>query len=87
MLLLDCPNNILQQRLQARASLEGRFDDNAATIEKCLQNFRETTRIVLNRYEEQGNLLRIDAAKSKDEVFAEIKTRLIQTLPSLRSKP
>jgi UMP-CMP kinase len=82
-LVLECPDEVLQERLQKSAWTERRLDDNTNTIGKRLRTFREATSVVLDRYEGQGKLVRIVAAKPKEEVLVEVETRLMEALPVL----
>jgi adenylate kinase len=69
---LDVPEDVVVQRLLARSAIEGRADDNEATIRNRLQVFTQTTAPLLDHYAKQGKLRTIDASGAPDEVFAEI---------------
>lgn len=68
----DVPDDVVVDRLLARAEIEGRDDDNEATIRNRLALFHETTKPLLDFYEQQGKARRIDATQSVDEVFDQI---------------
>lgn len=53
--------------------LTQRSDDNEATLRRRLDTYHKNTTPVLNYYRERGLLAVIDAAKSLDDVWAQIK--------------
>merc|ERR1711953_708187 len=67
MLVLVLPPEVCKERLLGRN--EGRADDNEATILKRLDVFENETMPVINSMREKGNVMEVDAAGSKDEVF------------------
>jgi adenylate kinase len=69
---LDVPEDVVVQRLLARAVIEGRADDNETTIRSRMTVFRQTTAPLLDHYTKQGKLRTIDATGAPDEVFAAI---------------
>ena len=74
-LALQCPADVLQQRLHGRATL-GRFDDNATTIHKRINTFHSVTRDVLDYYANKGKVLDVDATGSREEVLSRIEAVL-----------
>ena len=69
---LDVPRAELMRRILARASVEGRADDNEATVENRLHVFDEATRPLIDYYRGRGLLRVIDADRAEDEVTAAI---------------
>lgn len=68
-LVLDCPENVARARLYERAMTAGRFDDNnATTIAKRFETFKTTTQPVLDHYEQQQKVYRINGVGTRDEV-------------------
>ncbi|XP_065829208.1 adenylate kinase isoenzyme 5-like isoform X2 [Oscarella lobularis] len=65
----ECSEEVMTKRLLERGKTSGRADDNEETIRKRFKTFRESTMPVLNLYEEKGQLKKIDADRSIDEVF------------------
>ncbi|PAA58630.1 hypothetical protein BOX15_Mlig024390g2 [Macrostomum lignano] len=59
----------MKLRLLKRGETSGRVDDNEATIVKRFQTFQKLTRPVVEHYEKQGKVVKIDASGSVDEVF------------------
>ncbi|KAL3677744.1 hypothetical protein R1sor_020700 [Riccia sorocarpa] len=66
-LFFDCPEKELERRLLGRN--EGRVDDNIETIRKRFRVFIESSLPVIDYYEKIGKARRIDATKTRDEVF------------------
>jgi adenylate kinase len=73
---LYAPEEVLTQRLLARASQSGRSDDTAAVIAHRLQMFAETTGPLVPYYTERGILLAVDADQPPESVTADIQARL-----------
>ncbi len=72
-LFLDVPKNELIKRLQKRAELEGRSDDkDLSVIENRIKVYEEKTAPVLNYYEKQGKLKKINGVGTIDEIFNKI---------------
>jgi adenylate kinase len=58
-------------------NLVQRKDDNEKTVEKRLSVFRETIDPVIDYYSERGILKKIDASKSAEEIFTEMRSFLL----------
>ncbi|WP_022797790.1 adenylate kinase [Thermus islandicus] len=74
--LVEVPEEELVRRMLRRAELEGRSDDNEATIRRRLQVYREKTEPLIQYYERQGALRRVDGLGTPDEVYARIRAAL-----------
>lgn len=74
LLNLDCSEKVMEERLLQRAKGgEARPDDNLETIRKRFRVHVEQCLPVLAHYEKKGKLRQVDASKSTDEVYTEIK--------------
>lgn len=62
----------MKNRLMKRGESSGRVDDNEETIKKRLQTFHDITKPVIDYYESQGKLKRVDSEKAPDDVFAQV---------------
>ncbi len=71
---LDVPEKELINRILSRG--EGRSDDTPEKIKTRLKVYREETEPVLNHYEKQGVVKRIDGVGSIEEIFERIATKL-----------
>lgn len=66
------PEDQAVQRLLRRAELEGRADDNEKAIRTRFEVYEKQTRPLIEHYSGMGKLVQIDAARSIEEVFAEL---------------
>jgi adenylate kinase len=73
---LDVDEGEIAQRLLRRARLEGRSDDNEATIRKRLRVYREQTEPLLEHYRRRGCLAVVDGVGSVEEVEKAIEEAL-----------
>ncbi|MFT5442020.1 MAG: adenylate kinase [Myxococcota bacterium] len=64
------------QRLLKRAELEGRADDNEATIRERMQVYDNQTAPLLEFYENTGIISEVDGMGSMEEVSARVETAL-----------
>ncbi|KAM9789802.1 UMP-CMP kinase [Neosynchiropus ocellatus] len=72
-LFFDCCTDTCIQRCLDRGKNSGRTDDNRESLEKRIQTYLQSTRPIIEVYEKQGKVRTVDAAKSVDEVFADVK--------------
>ncbi|KAH7659901.1 Adenylate kinase/UMP-CMP kinase protein [Dioscorea alata] len=70
-LFFDCSEEEMEQRLLSRN--QGRVDDNIETIRKRFRVFVESSIPVIEYYKAKGKVSKIDAGKSVDEVFEDVK--------------
>lgn len=75
-LFFDTTEEVMLKRLLKRSETSGRDDDNIESIRKRFRTFVETSMPVVNNYEKLGKVLRVDAGRSVDEVYAEVRKRL-----------
>ncbi|XP_006879711.1 PREDICTED: UMP-CMP kinase isoform X2 [Elephantulus edwardii] len=71
-LFFDCNNEICIERCLERGKSSGRTDDNRESLEKRIQTYLESTKPIIDLYQEMGKVRKIDASKSVDEVFDEV---------------
>jgi adenylate kinase len=74
---LTAPEDVLIDRLIARAAAQNRVDDNLEVIKHRLAVFEEQTRPLVDYYRDRGILVEIDADRPEDEVQTELRSRLI----------
>jgi UMP-CMP kinase len=79
-LFYDCPEEEMQKRLLKRGETSGRSDDNAESIKKRFRTFVETSMPVVDFFQKQDRVIKIDATKTPDEVYEETKRKLEQRL-------
>ncbi|GCB71784.1 UMP-CMP kinase [Scyliorhinus torazame] len=71
-LFFDCSNEICIERCLERGKGSGRTDDNISSLEKRIQTYMQSTKPIIELYEKQGKVRRVDGAKSADEVFVDV---------------
>uniref|UniRef100_A0A8C9UQA8 Cytidine/uridine monophosphate kinase 1 n=1 Tax=Spermophilus dauricus TaxID=99837 RepID=A0A8C9UQA8_SPEDA len=62
-LFFDCDNEVRGKSLSC---------DNRESLEKRIQTYLQSTKPIIDLYEEMGKVKKIDASKSVDEVFDEV---------------
>ena len=75
--LLDVDEDELVTRLEQRAAEEGRSDDTAATVRTRMQVYRRDTQPLVEYYDGQSKLRRVQGTGSVEDVFA----RITEVLP------
>jgi len=75
-LFFDCPEDEMQRRLLERGKTSGRADDNAESITKRFRTFVETSMPVVDAFEKEGRVIRVDATPAPDAVYAQTRKLL-----------
>lgn len=63
---LECPDDVLMERLLQRGKASGRVDDNEVTIKSRLKTFHNISQPVLNKW--SSKVKTVDGARSPEEV-------------------
>lgn len=71
-IFLDCPEEMMKERLLARAKMAARLDDGVEVTRKRFRAFEEDTRPVIGFYGEKGLLVRTDGGKDVESVWNEL---------------
>ncbi|XP_048395632.1 UMP-CMP kinase [Stegostoma tigrinum] len=71
-LFFDCSNEVCIERCLERGKDSGRTDDNVQSLQKRIQTYTQSTKPIIELYEKEGKVRRVDGAKSVDEVFVEV---------------
>ncbi|KAK4193341.1 P-loop containing nucleoside triphosphate hydrolase protein [Podospora australis] len=79
-LFYDCPEEVMEGRLLERGKTSGRADDNAESIRKRFRTFIETSMPVVDQYEKEGKVVKVNATRSPEEVYADTRAKLIRKL-------
>ena len=77
-LLLELSDDVARERLLRRAKLEGRVDDTPDVVDERLATYHEKTQPVVDHYLATGNLVKVHAERSIEEVWSEISNALEQ---------
>jgi adenylate kinase len=73
---LEVDEDAVVERLLRRAEIEGRSDDNEATIRNRMKVYRESTEPLVAYYRERGLLAEIDGMGSVDEIAKRVEEAL-----------
>ncbi|KAI0889862.1 uridylate kinase [Annulohypoxylon maeteangense] len=68
-LFFDCPEAEMERRLMERGKTSGREDDNAESIRKRFRTFVETSMPVVEYFEGQDRVVKVDARPEPASVF------------------
>lgn len=66
---LDCPEDVMRERLLNRGKTSGRADDNEESIVKRFRTFVETSMPVVDLFEKQGKVITVPAVGSVGSVY------------------
>ena len=69
---LDVAGELLVDRLAGRAKQEGRADDSPDSVRKRLQIYEDQTAPVVDYFQQQGKLARVDGVGALEDVFSRI---------------
>jgi UMP-CMP kinase len=75
-LFMDADEDTMIGRIMERSKTSGRNDDNIDSLRKRFETFRKETMPIVEMYEGQGRAKRINALRSIDEVYADVKSTL-----------
>jgi UMP-CMP kinase len=79
-LFMDCPEDVMLQRLLKRGETSGRVDDNLESIKKRFQTFVETSMPVVEHYEKIGKVRKVSCVDPPDVVYSKVKGILDELL-------
>ena len=68
---LDADEDTMIQRIQERSKTSGRNDDNIESLRKRFATFKNESMPIIEFYDKQGKMRKIDGLKPIDEVFAQ----------------
>ena len=68
-LFYECPEAEMERRLLKRGETSGRADDNAESIRKRFRTFVETSMPVVEYFEKQGKVLKVDSTPGPEKVY------------------
>ncbi|KAJ4297214.1 bifunctional uridylate/adenylate kinase [Collariella sp. IMI 366227] len=79
-LFYDCPEAEMERRLLERGKTSGREDDNAESIRKRFRTFIETSMPVVDHYESENRVVKVDSTPGPDQVYETTQERLRKVL-------
>ncbi len=71
-LVFDCPEKVLEERLLARGKTSGRSDDNLESIKKRFKTFHAQSEPVIDEFRRMGKVRIIDSSPPPDVVFKKV---------------
>ncbi|KAL8790718.1 MAG: hypothetical protein Q9195_006196 [Heterodermia aff. obscurata] len=75
-LFFDCPEEEMQKRLLHRGETSGRSDDNAESIKKRFKTFVETSMPVVEYFEKEGKVVKVEATEGPEQIYEVVKRRM-----------
>lgn len=88
MLYLECPYEVLEQRILGRAKYSKRSDDNLESMKARFDTFKAETLPTLELFRSKGKVTEIDASQDRPSVYALVQARLAEhTDPALAAQP
>lgn len=73
LLFLDCPEEVMLERLLERGKTSGRNDDNEVSIRKRFKTYEESTRPIIEHFRAIGKIRAVDSNRHIDHVFEDVK--------------
>jgi adenylate kinase family enzyme len=73
LLFLDCPQDIMLERLLERGKTSGRTDDNSESIRKRFITYEESTRPIIEYFANIKKCRTVDSNRAPDVVFEDVK--------------
>lgn len=71
-LFLDCPEDVMMERLLNRGKTSGRSDDNEESIKKRFKTFVETSMPVVEHFAKDGRVVKVPAVGTEQEVYEHV---------------
>lgn len=75
-LFFECPENVMLDRLLERGKTSGRTDDNIESIKKRFRTFIDTSMPVVDYFEKQGKIVKVQCDQPVDVVYGKVKDAL-----------
>jgi len=72
LLFLDCPQEVMLERLLERGKTSGRNDDNIESIKKRFQTYEDSTRPIIEHFNKIGKIREVDSNRDPDLVFRDV---------------
>jgi len=82
LLFLDCPNEVMVERLLERGKTSGRNDDNIDSIKKRLVTYDQSTRPIIEHFRGLGKMREVNSHRPIDDVYAEVSIHFANVLQS-----
>ena len=88
MIYFECPYEVLEKRILARAKYTGRSDDNIESVKLRFDTFKAETLPIVELFKSENRCVEIDTSQDRQAVYALLESNLGEyTDPSLANKP
>ena len=88
MLFFECPYDVLEKRILARAKYTGRSDDNIESIKVRFDTFKSETLPIVESFRSQGKCIEIDTSQDRQAVYELVRESLAEfTDHEMAAKP
>ncbi|KAL5117218.1 bifunctional uridylate/adenylate kinase [Pleosporales sp. CAS-2024a] len=71
-LFFECSEAVMEKRLLHRGETSGRADDNLDSIKKRFRVFVETSMPVVDEFDKQGKVVKVNAERDPNDVYADV---------------
>ncbi|KAI5839829.1 uridylate kinase [Morchella snyderi] len=85
-LFFDCPEEVMLQRLLKRGETSGREDDNIESIKKRFRTFVNTSMPVVDMFEKEGKVVRVDCTQGVEEVYSAVKKEVSSKFKPMKER-
>lgn len=75
-LFFECPEEVMLKRLLKRGESSGRSDDNIESIKKRFRTFIETSMPVVDYYEKENKVVKVQCDHKPEQVYQDVKAAL-----------
>ena len=88
MLYFECPYDVLEERILARAKYTGRSDDNVESLKLRFDTFKAETLPTVELFKSQHKCVEVDTGQDREAVYALVSSHLAEhTDEELAAKP
>lgn len=78
MLYFECPYDVLEKRILARAKYTGRSDDNVQALKQRFDIFKAETLPIVDYFKQQSKCIEVDTSLGRQDVYALFKDHLAE---------
>ena len=78
MLFFECPYDVLEKRILARAKYTGRSDDNIETVKIRFDTFKAETLPIVELFKSKNKCIEIDTSQDRQSVYAMVSDSLAE---------
>ncbi|KAF2630841.1 UMP-CMP kinase-like protein [Macroventuria anomochaeta] len=75
-LFFDASEEVMLERLLRRGETSGRADDNIESIKKRFKTFVDTSMPVVDEFEKQGRVVKVDAVQEPSKVYQDVQEKI-----------